>query len=253
MAMESGGNESCDSQAPKPSSVSSEVEFTVLLKDGSTSQGSVRVHIDSDDDDVTLDIPEDLKIGDQDAASITVRMCTKVKVLPDLLFTRFKSNNQFFYSVCSCFVNLCFVRSNDGLFKCSHCEYTVDVNESPSRDETTDLLLQHLAQHQDHLPCLRFSCKQCTPLTVMYVDELIRHFEKQHPELLSSEDNARRREQDKDDENEELVCPICSMVCFGNSAVVSHMHQYHSFTPDGLLPSTDEIQNGIEVSYQEKK
>lgn len=233
--------------AVKPSSVSSEVEFLVKLKDESFT-ANVQVHIDSEDN-VTLAIPDHFKVSDDNLTSVTLRTAAKVKILPDLLSTRFGPDNKLFYSTCSVFVNLEFNRTSEGILKCCHCDYIVDILEASSRDEMAEMLLQHLPQHQDYLPCLRFSCKKCPPPAVVVpIDQLIKHFERNHPDALVS--NGKDLDGSKDGDNTEYICPICSMVTFNNAALMRHMKDYHSAdsknTPQ-MLPSLDDIENGIEV------
>ena len=231
----------------KPSSVSSAVEFQVKLGE-SVHLSRVQVDIDSEDN-VTLSIPEDFKLEDENVTLVTLRTSAKVKVLPDILSTRFRSDTKLFYSTCSVFVNLDFSKITDGLLKCSHCSYTVNVKEAPSREELTEMLLQHLPQHQDYLPCLRFACKKCTSTSVVSLDVLIKHFEKIHPETFSV--NSKDPEAPKAFEKTEYTCPICSVICFNNKALMSHMSEYHSLESNNtsqILPNEDDMQNGIEVS-----
>ena len=135
------------------------------------------------------------------------------------------------------------------MFNCSHCSYNVNRNETTSKEELTEMLLQHLPQHQDYLPCLRFSCKKCSPPLVATLDVLINHFEKIHPHLFAT--NEKELEPPKTSEKTEYTCPICSMICFNNKSLTSHMNDYHSSDSNNttqLLPDQDEMENGIEVS-----
>ena len=230
----------------KKSSVSSEVEFEVKLGD-TVHRSSVEVHIDSEDS-VTLTIPDDFRLEGEDVTTVTIRTSAKVKVLPDILSTRFGSDNKLFYSTCSVFVNLDFSKTGDEM-KCSHCSYTVNVKEARSKEELTEMLLQHLPQHQDYLPCLRFSCKKCKPVSIVSLDVLLKHFEKIHPATLNL--NSTDSEGPKTLEKTEYICPICSMICFNNKALMNHMNEYHSSESNKtshILPNADDMQNGIEVS-----
>ena len=240
---EYANKEQSTTEAP---SVSSEVDFEVKRGDV-ISRASVQVHMDSEDN-VTLTIPEEFKLEDNTLTAVSLRTSSKVKVLPDILSTRFGSDNRLFYSACSVFVNVEFIKNAD-VFKCSHCSYTVNRNEATSKEDLIEMLLQHLPQHQDYLPCLRFSCKKCSPPLVASLNVLINHFEKIHPQLFAT--NEKEIEPPKTSEKAEYVCPVCSMICFNNKSLMSHMNDYHSSesnnTPQ-LLPNPDEMENGIEVS-----
>ena len=230
----------------EPCSVSSEVDFEVKLGDF-VSRASVQVHIDSEDN-VTLGIPEDFKLEDNTLTAVSLQTSAKVKVLPDILSTRFGSDNRLFYSACSIFVNVEFIKNGD-VFNCSHCSYNVNRNETTSKEELAEMLLQHLPQHQDYLPCLRFSCKKCSPPLVAPLNALINHFEKIHPQLFAT--NEKELEPPKTSEKTEYTCPICSMICFNNKSLMRHMNDYHSSDSNNTtqkLPDLDEMQNGIEVS-----
>ena len=120
----------------EPCSVSSEVDFEVKLGDV-VSRASVQVHIDSEDN-VTLGIPEDFKLEDNTLTAVSLQTSAKVKVLPDILSTRFGSDNRLFYSACSIFVNVEFIKNGD-VFNCSHCSYNVNRNETTSKEELAEI------------------------------------------------------------------------------------------------------------------
>ena len=228
--------------------VSSTVEFEMKLDDF-ISRRRVQVRIDSEDN-VTLSIPDDFMLEDNRLTTVTLQTTAKVKVLPDILSTRFGSESRHFYAACSVLVNVEFTKY-DSLFRCSHCGFTINRNDVSSKEELTEILLQHLPQHQDYLPCLRFSCKKCThqPPSVVSLNTLITHFEDTHPDLLVK--NGKEFEPEETSEKTELTCPICSVICFNTKTLAKHVNDYHSSDSKNtsqILPNPDEMQNGIEVS-----
>ncbi len=237
--------------AAGPSSVSSEVEFQVTFSNGSDVRANVQVHIDSDDN-VTLNLPEDLQFSDDDLTSVSLRTSAKVKILPDLLFSRFRSDHKLFHSTCACFINLTFCPKGNGILRCDHCDYTIDMQECPSRSDVTEMLLQHLPQHQDHPPCLKFACKKCSPPTVVSMEILTKHLEDVHAGLFTNDVITRTRTTSRE---KEYICPICSMVCFNNATMEEHIIEYHSVPTEHSspeVPSPDDVAEGIEVRTPDK-